>query len=208
MRRARDELERRGIVTKASADEMIETYVAARLFAEARAFHRAHRHDATVAPPAFDDLRTPTDAPTLLHVLRDGARLQRRAFLLRGMQIVVVGSPWCAYSRAATDAIARDTALASVMAGRTTWVIPQQIVRDVRSVARWNHEHPAAAMAMMYRNDEWPFVRSTATPSFHFFRDGRLVASFSGWAGDAAKESLVDGLRAAGLVRDAPGDRR
>jgi len=55
-------------------------------------------------------------------------------------------------------------------------------------------------MAMIYRQSEWPFIRSSATPSFYFFRDGQLVSSFSGWAGADQKIALLAGLRAAGVV--------
>lgn len=198
MRRAWDELDRRHIASRGSADEIVETYVAARLFDEARAFHRRHRDAVTIPPPAFADLRGTPSGPTLLDVSSDGSTLRRRAF--SGAAIVVVGSPWCAFSRAATEAIESDREFTAAMRKHAIWLIPQQIVRDVRDAARWNREHPASVMAMIYRQSEWPFIRSSATPSFHFFRDGQLVSSFSGWAGDGQKTALLAGLRAAGIA--------
>ncbi|MDC8012087.1 hypothetical protein [Tahibacter soli] len=201
MRRAWDELARRRIAPPGSADEVVETHVAARLFDDASVFHRRHTQAVTIPLPAFVDLRARPRGPTLLEVADDGSTLRRREF--PGAAVVVVGSPWCGFSRAATTAIEDDRELATVMAGHARWLIPQQIVRDVRAVARWNREHPTAAMAMIYRRSEWPYIRSSATPAFYFFRDGQLVSSFSGWAGAEQKAALLAGLRAAGVVSGA-----
>ena len=201
MRRAWDELDRRHVAPPGAADEIVETYVAARLFADADAFYRAHRSAVRVPPPAFVDLSGRTASMTLLDVADGGAMVRRREFSRRdGAKVVVIGSPWCPYSRAATEAIESDAGLAPLMAAHATWVIPQQIVRDVRSVAQWNLAHPAAAMALMFRHSEWPFVRSTATPAFYFFRDGRLVSSFSGWPGADQKIALLAGLEGVGIT--------
>ena len=200
MRRAWDELDRRHIAPAGSADEVIETYLAARLFDEAQAFQRAHPAAVRVPPPAFTDLRSRTHEPTVLAVVDDGSRLQRRPFSPTDKtRVVIVGSPWCQFSNAAAAEIESDPALKSLLGQHATWLIPQQIVHDVRAVARWNHDHPANAMSLIYRQSEWPFIHTTATPTFYFFRDGTLVSSFSGWPGAAQKKVLSDNLRGIGL---------
>lgn len=206
MRSAWDELDKRGIAPAGSADEVVETYLAARSFGEAQAFQRAHPAAVSVPSPAFTDLRGYRRGPSVLAVVDGGARLQRRPFTAQKTRVVIVGSPWCPFSNAAAAAIEGDPALKSVLGEHASWLIPQQIVHDVRSVARWNREHPASAMSLIYRQGEWPFIHTTATPTFYFFRDGTLVSSFSGWPGAEQKKILSDNLRDIGLAagRSAP----
>jgi hypothetical protein len=207
MRRAWDELDRRHIAPPGSADEMSEIYVAARLFAQARAFHRDHRDAVGVAPPAFVDLPGRSGSPTLLDVSDDGTTLHRRELRrLRGTVVVVAASPWCGFSRAMTAAVEHDPQLAGAMEKHAVWVIPQQVVRDLGSVARWNREHPSTPMSMIHRQSEWAFIASTATPAAYFFREGRLISSFSGWPGTTSEASLRAGLSAIG-IDDTAGPR-
>ncbi len=203
MKRALDELERRKIALPASADEMIATFVAARMFKDARTYHQAHRATARHAPPQFRDLKSRRNHPTVLEASPDGSTLVRRELArVDGNVVLVVGSPWCQFSRMATDAIESDPALASLMAKHAVWMIPQQLISDLPSVAAWNRSHPATPMVLMYERDEWAFMKSAATPGFYFFKDGNLVQSFSGWPGSEQKAVLLAALHDVGIGPD------
>lgn len=201
MRRAWDELDRRGDAPAGSADELVAMYIAARLFAEVSRFSRAHADALSVRPPAFDDLEASARHATILTVADQGARLVRQRLSWRDRSfVIVIGAPGCQFSRQATLAIESDTALSRVMARNAAWLMPQQVVRDFGAVARWNREHPQAPLSLIYRQSEWPFIHSNATPAFYFFKDGELVTSFSGWTGDEQKKVLWKGLSRAGLA--------
>ncbi len=97
------------------------------------------------------------------------------------------------------QAIESDAQLAGIMARHAQWVIPQQIIHDLRSVAEWNRQHPTMPKTLIGRQRDWHFLTSTATPTFHFFRDGKLVATLSGWPGAAQKDALRAELDRVGL---------
>lgn len=200
MQRALQELERRKIAPATATDDLVAVLVAARLFAQAQAYYAAHRGGITQAPPAFEDLTPLTARPTYLAVSADGASLQRREFHWSdGPQVLVIGAPDCHFSRLATQAIEDDAPLAALMRQYASWMLPQQIVRDMRAIATWNQQHPLARLGLIYRSTEWSFLQSPATPTFYFFRDGKLVESFSGWPGAQQKQRVRSALRAIGI---------
>jgi hypothetical protein len=195
-RRAWNELDRRRIASAGSADDMLQLYEAARLFDDARQFHEAHKDQVSRPPPALVDLDRTAAQPTVLSVAGDGTTLIRQRFSrLDGTAVIIVGSPWCHFSRAAAESIENDTALGPLMAKQAAWLIPQQVVSDFGSVVQWNRKHPSAAMSLIDRQNEWPFIHTVATPTFYFFKDGKLVSSFSGWTGDEQKVTLRERLR-------------
>lgn len=196
MRRGWNELNRRRIAPAGSGDEMLELYEAARLFTEAKQFHDAHPGQVSHPPPVLVDLDRTAARPAVLSVADDGTKLIRQPFSrLDGTVVVIVGSPWCHFSRAAAEAIEGDAELGPLMAKEAAWLIPQQIVRDYGSIARWNQKHPTAVMSLIDRQSEWPFIHTVATPTFYFFKDGVLVSSFSGWTGDEQNVTLRERLR-------------
>lgn len=205
MQRALAELQQRKIAPPAAADDMIAVLVAARLFVQAQAYYESHRGEITQVPPAFKDLDLAPAGTTYLEISADGTTLQRREFRWnKGPQVLVIGAPGCHFSRQATQAIEDDAPLAALMQRHAAWMLPQQIVRDVPALAAWNREHPLARLGMIYRQEEWNFLQSPATPYFYFFRDGELIESFSGWPGAQQKQRIVSALRAIGIDTSAP----
>ncbi|HSX60387.1 MAG TPA: hypothetical protein VLF18_09325 [Tahibacter sp.] len=209
MRLAWDELRRRGLAPAGSGDEVLEQYIGARLFDDARAFRDAHPTDVTFDPPRLIDIVEPATRPTILTVSGDGRQLTRRvAPPLDELSVVVTGAPGCPFTRAAVDAIERNPELSSVMSTHALWLMPQQSLRDTGAIARWNSEHPAAVLSLVYRQSEWPFIRTGAMPTFYFFRSGNLVSSFSGWRG-AEQEGVLRGeLVSIGLLKNGPASAR
>jgi hypothetical protein len=63
--------------------------------------------------------------------------------------------------------------------------------------AKWNREHPIAAMNAVERESDWPGIDTWAMPTFYFFRDGRVVSKVSGW--ETHRDKIVDGFRKLGL---------
>lgn len=200
MRRAWDELDRRGDPPAGSADDLVTLYVAARQFVEAEQFSTTHASAVSVRPPVLDGAKTMSADATVLAVADNGARLVQQPFSWQKQsRVVVIGAPDCHFSREAAAAIQSDTQLSAMMATHAVWLMPQQVVRDFSAVARWNREHPQASLSLIYRQSEWPFIHSLATPAFYFFKDGQLVASFNGWTGAEQKKAVLDGLARMGL---------
>lgn len=190
MREAWDELARREITPQQSHDEMVAAYVAARMFAQARAFAEEHSVDVTRKPPVFAAHAAKPGEISLLEVDASGTTLEGIGTpLLSGRRIVVVTSPWCHFSVKAMNEIVADEDLARDMRD-ANWLLPQHFTHDFSKVAEWNTARPYAQMKIIYRNADLPFLESIATPSFYFLEDGVPVDSFSGWHGASDMRKL------------------
>ena len=201
MRHAWDVLDRRGQTSAGLADEMVSVYVASRMFSEAKSFARLHKERVTAKPPAFADLRLRRTQGTALAVSANGSQLTRREVpVSQGAVVVVVGSPSCYFSRLATEAIEHDTELGPVMTKHAIWLIPQSVIRDFGTISRWNEIHPGARFSLIYRQEEWSFLASSATPTFYFLKDGKLVSTVVGWPGPEQKDALRAALAGVGIA--------
>ncbi|MBA8887209.1 hypothetical protein FHW12_001423 [Dokdonella fugitiva] len=191
MRRAYDELARRKLVTPKDRRDMLAYYVAARMLADAHAFIDLPGNADLPAPPRERDERGAAAAASVWRVEDDGASVVRRDVAVGGgAQVVIVGSPWCGFSRKAVAAIEADPVLAERVRAHATWVIPQGIVPGFGEIAAWNRDHPVARMALVYAREEWPQIPTWETPGFYVLRDGALAASLLGWPDDAQADRL------------------
>lgn len=198
MHRAFVVLERRRSVTLALRQQMLDAYVLSRMLDEARSFAHESANATLVKLPAFTDAGS-HHSPTLWRLSDDGATLTRHDFpLTQDARLIVVSSPGCHFSRQASAAIAKDAVLSDLMAHHSTWVIPQSTV-PFADVAKWNQEHSAWPMQLVYSDAEWPSISSWATPCFYFFRDGKIVTSVIGWPGSEQLAALRAGFAKIGI---------
>lgn len=191
MRRAYDELARRKLATVKDRRDMLAYYVAARMMADAQAFVRLPENADLPSPPHEEAVRDGGAEPSVWRVEDGGANVARDSVALAaGVHVVIVGSPWCGFSRKAVAAIEADPELAERVRTRATWIIPQGVMPGFGEIAAWNREHPAARMALVYERGAWTRIPTWQTPGFYLFRDGALVASLLGWPEDAQRERL------------------
>lgn len=191
MRAALDALARRGIDSDAQRQSVADMYIEARLVPEALAFAREPANARLVPLPAFAADDGTAAAPTLWHLSADGTTVERDTFAFDAApRVLVVSSPWCHFTHDATVAIAADPELAALMKRHSTWIMPQQRIRDFAEIAKWDRDYPGWPMQVMYDASEWPIFPTSATPVFYFVDDGRISETITGWPSDAQKDKL------------------
>ncbi|WP_130617442.1 hypothetical protein [Dyella amyloliquefaciens] len=205
MRRDIAALERRGVASQRSLSDFYHSLVAYRRFDEASSFLRAH--PLTGVPPlprVEDEVPDGYSGPSALYLVdaSGGPILHRRASPLAVVspQIVVVSHPNCHFSRNASDAIERSDVLLPIFQAHSTWITPQDGFIKITSLARWNQASKLPPTAVAYRQSEWPMFKNWATPTFYFFKGGKLVREVSGWPPEGNEEALKAAMREVGLL--------
>ena len=200
VRGAVDEMARRKMDVASQQAELMKLYVAARMLDDAQAFADV-AHDGVMALPRFDDESIADGKhPTLWYVSADASSAMRYSFPLDlGVRVVVTGHPWCPFSVKAAKAVERNTKLAELMARYAIWVVPQHPMPNFGDIAQWNTQHPQLPMRVVHRADEWPDIKNWATPVFHFFVDGRLADTVTGWQSDAQADRVLQAFHAIGV---------
>jgi len=151
--------------------------------------------------PTFTDLSTSrSTGPTIMTLSPDGARLTRRNYDLREpAQIVVVISPDCHFAQGGMKAIQDDPALLSVFRKHATWLVLQQDPAPIQDLRDWNSAHPDTQMQMAYLTSEWSMLDHWNTPTFYFFKSGRLIGEQLGFIGSDV-EHVKGYLKQIGLI--------
>jgi len=200
MRRAYDEMARRGLAKRRMGQRMRDHYVASRMIEEAREFAESRPElDLKVVP----DFRRPArvvDPPTLWRLSRDGRTLDRERFRLgTGAHLVVVSSPWCSFSQAASASIAEDKELSRLMRRHSTWILAQSMIPDFDDIKTWNDAFAGRPMRIVEKNNQWAWVPSWDTPGFYFMKDGKIVTEVIGWPGPEQRAKLKAGFATVGI---------
>lgn len=193
------ELERRGVAAPGWIDHAYRTLITRREFAAAREFRARH---ATLDLPPVPEVRDETSGagPTVLALRDDGTLARRTLALDPHAQVVVVAG--CHFSKDAAVEIEKDPTLRDLFSRNVVWISPAGENAADPALARWNREHPLAAMAIAYRESEWPEIDSWNMPTFYFLRDGRVAAKVAPWQGQ--REAVLAGFRSLGLAPPAP----
>lgn len=187
--------------------QMFRTLVRMRLFPQARAFHILHPKMRVKAIPAVhDDVDDTIHGPTVLKVNPDQAILTRQpAKLDRNAQIVVVTHPLCHFAQHGMHDLSHDPQLLRVLKQHAIWLAPQDGRLYFKAFQQWNREHPDEQIVMAWKASEWPKINksitSWATPTFYFFKDGRLVTKVVGWPKQGNLKALTAAARKIGLLK-------
>ena len=190
------ELERRGLATPKHARSMQAAYVLARMFDEANELQRAHP-TLQALPVMVGEENTPRSV-WAFHPTRDEVSLEP-ATLGSGPAIVVVAHPACHFTQDAFRAIDGDTELQALFADHAQLIAPSPSKFEVALFQQWNREHPDLPMRLAYDRSQWPQLETWATPTFYFFRDGRLQAVVEGWPEGGRKDEVLAAARKIGL---------
>jgi hypothetical protein len=193
------ELERRGVAAPAWFHDAFRVLVTRREFALARDFRERH---AALDLPQVPGVRDETSGagPTVLALGDDGTLVRHTLLLDPHAQVVVVAG--CHFSKDAAIDIENDAMLRKLFSRNVVWITPASEDPADPELARWNREHPLAAMTTVYRESEWPEIDSWAIPTFYFLRDGHVVDKVTAWRGQ--RDAVVAGFRTIGLAPPAP----
>lgn len=199
-------LSRKGSLPEKMVRDFYASLVAAREFGDAESFRRQHPlANMPAMPPVEDGVPLGNADPTMLALREEGnSRVFTREaanVLGSGSWVLVVSHQLCHFSQNASRAIAADPVLGPLFRDHAQWVAPQESALAVSSLAKWNRDHPTMPIAIVYKQSEWPMVSSWATPTFYFFKDGRMVDQVTGWPTEGNREALIDALRKNGLLK-------
>lgn len=195
-----NELQDRGAAEAKDRLEVYKRHIDARSFDAARSFIQRFPHPEAEFLPRVTGAVEP-GTPAILRVSADGRELALQPAELGGKRILVTASPYCGFSRAATEAIEKDPRLSRVFQERGLFIVPQGSL-DAADVAKWNREHPAIRLDLAYRQRDFKGTER-ATPQFHFLNNGKRVLFVPGWPRNEPEKSrakLLEGLRLLGLA--------
>lgn len=190
------ELERRGMTTPKHAESMQAAYVQTRMFDEA--IELQHAYPVLEALPVMVGEKKTPRSVWAFHPTRNEISLEP-ARLGNGPAIVVITQPACRFSQNAFRTIEGDTELHALFAEHARLIAPSPRRFDVALFQQWNREHPDLAMRLAYDRAQWPQLETWSTPTFYFFRDGRLQAIVEGWPEGGRKDEVLASARKIGL---------
>ena len=202
MSRVLDRLVANGAASDLHFSELFEAHVLTRSFDRAAEVYARHRTPAMERLPVvvLGDI-PPDKGPTELVVSDDGREITRRIVTLPpGPHIIVVSHPLCHFSHNASVAIGEDAELSALFRAHAKWLAPVNGQLEADVIQNWNKANRDATVSIAYRAEEWPLIDNWATPTFYFFRDGRLQSKVTGWPAEGHHQQLRDAARSVGLL--------
>lgn len=193
MQKAFDALEQRHLAGTTEATHMYEAYFQARHFDDMARFRAAHPTAPLEAPTRLASKASPFGSHRMLKVLDAGTVEAQRVDLSKGAHIVVIGNPGCHFTQWAVEAIEHDPALGAVFNGHAVWLSPADGNIDLAPFAAWNKAHPATRIDLVGTEAGWPEVGAWQTPTFLFFKDGRVVDRVIGWPKEGSAAAVEAG---------------
>lgn len=177
------ELWQRQALSDTQATEVFKALFSVRMFAEATAWRQQHIGSFSgQMPKIMEPSRMPEAIPSELVVSASGQLLERRPVdFAKGSQVIVAAHPLCHFTQNAIAQIMADPILSNRLKDHVRWLVPQHRNYDIDVVRKWNDDHPKTPMTIAYKASEWASIDAWDTPTFYFFRDGRLMETVVGW---------------------------
>lgn len=200
----------RAIEEAGGADEstiklMHRFYLTFRRFDDAAAFARSYPNDNLAVPPSILSSEIAAGARPALAPSKDGSVLRRDSIDLRPSGVVVIiGHPLCHFTQNAIADIASEPELADRLQSHAVWLAEPFASLTDGAITEWNRMHPAIQFRYAETKEDWPEINYWGTPTFYFFKNGRLVRKVVGWPRDSVDErkaALWAGLRAIGAAK-------
>lgn len=121
-----------------------------------------------------------------------GEVLRREAFEIeKGDFVVIISSPLCAFSRAASSFIQGDEMMSHFFSRQGIWLMPPMRRLYLDRVVSWNKSHPDQEMVWAYKASNWPIIDNWSTPVFYFIRKGVVVEKITGWPKNGANAPVL-----------------
>ena len=167
---------------------------------EANEYSRANPDEAFPLQPTIKG-QASTGSPAFLQARDASHRVFDRVpvDVTKGARVIVVGHPYCHFTRNAVAAIDEQPKLSEAIGKVAMFIMPPRRTLDSTEAEDWNKAHPREAMHLVERKTDWPMVDSWDTPTFYFLRDGRVVTKVTGWPRGGHMSELLAGLASIGV---------
>lgn len=161
-----------------------------------RQFDRAKALQSTLEDARGLSVPQVVDAPTLDRarpsvLLVEERKLIRKNPELGTAYVVIVAHPLCHFTQNASKAISSDPRLGAELGTHALWLVPPERGLRMSLFEEWNAAHPNQQMMLAYDVAEWPQIASWSTPTFYFFRNGKLVEKVVGWPSDGSNLEVL-----------------
>ena len=198
-RRAFDELDARNALAGKDYGNMQGLYVRLRDFDQARRFREAFGSRASMEGMPSIDIAPGFDAtrPSQFAVI-DGQHLLLRNAPTGGDFILVIADPACHFTRDAVISIADDPQLHAYFAQHSKWLAPDGLSLRLDEMVDWNRALPDYALSLVNDVHAWRGVDYWDTPTFYFFKSGRVVRTIRGWPPEGHLAELKEAIMRTG----------
>ncbi|MCY0910652.1 hypothetical protein [Massilia antarctica] len=174
--------------------QLLEMYYALREFEKANALIEQYNPHSLQGPITVNDLTSPAARRTAW-IFQANRGLTRRAVdLQKGLHLIIIGSPYCGFTKRAVSQIEGDPTLAPLLREKVTVMAMHDFNFNYDVYTRWNRLHPSLPFTLTHSREEWPEVTHWVSPVFLFFRNGKLESTFSGWRKDGDVEKVYKGF--------------
>lgn len=183
-------LERRGLATADDELDLIGAQAISRNTDSIKSLARSP--NASDAIKFLEPLQNAEGEPSKWSALRhneDGALTLEHYQIDSGNHLIVVASPLCSFSRAASEYISQDKQLTKFFSTYGIWLIPPMRQPYIKQVESWNNSHENQKMVWASSGDKWPIVDDWSTPVFYFVSNGVLIEKITGWPKDNSNSS-------------------
>ena len=204
LRRVVSELRSRNALRDDELSTFYSRLVARREFGEAAALVRESEGKLRPEYAAFDRRAPRGETGPYGYVLDDAQlRLTRIPLPEDGNYLVIVVG--CHFADDAARALSREPRLADLLSGqRVVWLFDDALL-DVDALAKWKRDFPRFSASIAFDNAAWSGVAFGSTPSFHYYRGGKLVRSDEGWNDEKGVAEFIAQLETTGFMRSPAG---
>lgn len=120
-----------------------------------------------------------------------------------GSKIIVVGSPFCAFSNSLITWLRQSSNLKnSIYANNFIWVIKQNSSPLYEDILSYNQESSFVNYQLVYDRSKWDLFSVWDTPTIYFYKNGKLKHQLVGWPHDGREDSFYKGLALVGLEKE------
>lgn len=191
LQRAAQALDARSKLTDEHRHDLYRAWVVTRNFDAANALARSHPDPELQVLPSIPAVEDPGPGRVVVWDPAEGAQALSARIVDRDApaRVVVLSHPRCGFSRRAIAAIEADPALSARLRD-ALWLAPPNGSLDLHDIQAWNRQHPDARLRYAVAMRDWPQFDSWATPVFYFMREGRVVATVTGWPKEGRAREL------------------
>jgi len=188
---AANAMEARSTLTDKHRRDLYRGAVVTRRFDDANALARAHPALQLQVLPAVPTADAPGAGKIVVWRPADDAEALSTQIVEQdaSTRVVVLSHPRCGFSQRAIAVIEADPVL-SARLREALWLAPPNGSLDLRDVQAWNRTHPGARLSYAVAMRDWPQFDNWATPVFYFMREGRVVATVTGWPKEGRAREL------------------
>lgn len=178
-----DEMNSRKILSGPDYQYMQGLYVRLRLFDAAKHFHEEFREETGLESiPKINYLQHDQIVRTVFTVENQKEQINRVQFnITDDFFILVIAHPLCHFTQDAAISIDSDPQLKDFFSKHSKWLMPDDFRFSLSEIRRWNALFPNYKLSMVDNIHQWGEIESWDTPTFYFYRHGKVVSVIRGW---------------------------